>query len=137
MNRQKRRRPPWQAAPGKVQESSNSRTKNNRGSRQHKAARTLPSTRHLPLGNPDQRWFKAHPHRKFRLRPKRSDEPGTGYLILKRLSYGDQLRVDIGPGGAMLDDNDETLGKVYRFLRADKRSVLFPHGGTVVGWGES
>ena len=93
--------------------------------------------RHLKHGNPDQRWFEAHPHRKYRIRPKRDDEPGIGYLILKRLAYGTNLRVDIGPGGAILADNDEALGKVYCTLRGGKRCVFFPHGGTVVGWGES
>ena len=88
---------------------------------------------HRPHGNPDQKWFISNPDRIYRIRPERHDEPNIGYLILERLSYGSCLGVDIGHVGAMLTDDDETLSKVYRYLRCKKEGMIFPHDGTVLG----
>lgn len=92
-----------------------------------------PIFRHLPHGNLDQRWFEAHPDRKYRIRPKRHDEPGKGFVIIKQIYPGCRLLVGIGPEGGMLADNDETLGKVFGILRDGKAGVIFPHDGTVLG----
>jgi hypothetical protein len=89
--------------------------------------------RQLPRGNPDQRWFEDYSGREYRIRPKRHDEPGEGFLILKKLTFGCRQFVSIGPEGAMLADNDETLSKVFGILRGGKAGVIFPHDGTVVG----
>lgn len=95
--------------------------------------RTKTIVRHRPHGNPDQNWFKAHPERQYRIRPKRPDELGKGFVIIKQLYPGCRTRVGIGPEGTMLADTDEVLGKVYDIRRAGKGGVIFPHDGTVVG----
>ncbi len=89
--------------------------------------------RQLPDCNPDQKWFKAHPDRKYRIRPKRHDETGEGFVIFKKLHPGCRQYVSIGPEGEMLADNDETLGKVYDILRDGKAGVILPLNGTVIG----
>lgn len=91
------------------------------------------TVRHRPHGNPDQKRFKAHPDRKYRIRPKRHDEPGTGYLILKQIYPGRRHIGSIGLEGAMLADTDEVLGQVYDILRSGKAGIIFPHDGSVLG----
>lgn len=94
--------------------------------------RFKPNTRY---GTPNEEceWFKAHQGRQYRIRPKRPDEPGEGFVIIKQIYPGRRLRVGIGPEGAMLADNDETLSKVFGILRGGKAGVIFPHDGTIVG----
>lgn len=91
-----------------------------------------PNTRNA-THNENQKWFKAHPDRKFRIRPKRYDELGVGFLIFKKPTPGYRQSVSIGPEGAMLANTDEMLGKVYDILIGGKAAVIFPHDGTVVG----
>ena len=99
----------------------------------NKQAKPITVARHRKHGIADKKWFKHYPDRQYRIRPKRHDEPGIGYLILKQLYPGCRRFVSIGPEGAMLADNDETLGKVYGILRDGKAGVIFPHDGTVIG----
>ena len=128
----KRNRPPRQAALRKARQGSNSRSNYNSNSGQHKASRAIPTIRHLPHGNPDQKWFEAHPDRQYRIRPKQHEEPGNGYLILKQIYPGCRSLVGIGPEGAVLEDTDEMLGHVYDILRGGKGGfLLFSHDGTV------
>jgi hypothetical protein len=89
--------------------------------------------RHRPHGNPDQKWFKRNPERKYRIRPKRHDETGEGLVIIKKLHPGCRSLVGIGPEGAMLADTDAVLGKVYDILRGKKAGIIYPHDGSVLG----
>lgn len=89
--------------------------------------------RHLPGGNPDQKWFEAHPDRKFRIRPKRSIEPGSGYLIIRKFRPGCRLWVSVGLAGDMLADTDETLGKMFDIKIDGKEAFISLSDGTVRG----
>lgn len=137
----KRKRPSRQTAPGKAHKGNDSGSNYNKFPREPKAqkrptGKVKPIIRHLPHGNPDQKWFKAHPDRTYRIRPKRYDEPGEGFAIIKQLYPGGRSLVGIGPEGVMLADTDETLGKVYDLRRAGKAGMIFLHDGTVIGEGE-
>ena len=90
------------------------------------------SVQHLPHGNSDQEWFKAHPDRKYRIRPKQHDEPGEGFVIIKMLHPGCRSLVGIGPEGAMLADTDAVLSKMYDIIRSGTSGIIFPHDGSVV-----
>lgn len=89
--------------------------------------------RRLKHGNPDQKWFKRHPDRQYRIRPKRPDESGKGLSILKKVTPECRTSVDIDPEGVMLADNDEVLGKVYRVVRDGRRCLTFTFDGNVLG----
>ena len=94
--------------------------------------RFKPNTRY-GTPNEEREWFKAYPDRKYRIRPKRHDEPGEGFVILKKLHPGRRYFVGIGPEGAMPADTDEVLGQVYDILRSGKAGIIFPHDGSVLG----
>jgi hypothetical protein len=89
--------------------------------------------RQPPHGYPDQKWFKARPDRQYRIRPRRPDKPGKGFVIIKQIYPGCRLLVGIGPEGAMLADTDEVLGQVYDILRGKKVEIIFPHDSAVLG----
>ena len=78
--------------------------------------RFKPNTRY-GTPNEDRDWFKTHQGRQYRIRPKRPDEPGEGFVIIKQIYPGRRLRVGIGPEGAMLADNDvvSDLDEVVEF----------------------
>ena len=83
--------------------------------------------------NEGRDWFTAHPDRKYRIRPKRHDETGEGFVIIKKLHPGCRSLVGIGPEGAMLADTNAVLGKVYDILRGKKVGIIFPHDSAVLG----
>ena len=129
----KRKRPSRKTARRKVRKGNVTGSNYNKKYGNPKTtSRSMPRLRRLEYENADQQWFKHHPDRQYRIRPKQHEEPGNGYLILKQIYPGCRSLVGIGPEGAMLEDTDEMLGHVYDILRGGKGGfLLFSHDGTV------